>query len=73
MKENYYDILGVTKTASESEIKRAYRKKAMKCHPDRNKGDKTKEAEFKKLGEAYAVLSDAKKRAQYDQFGTADF
>lgn len=73
MKENYYDILGVAKDAGEAEIKKAYRKKAMSCHPDRHQGDKKKEAEFKKLGEAYAVLSDQKKRAQYDQFGTADF
>ncbi len=49
MKENYYDILGVSKTASETEIKKAYRKKAMGCHPDRHKGDKAKEAEFKKI------------------------
>jgi len=66
MAENYYDILGVSKGASDDEIKKAYRKAAHKHHPDKSGGD---EAQFKKVNEAYQVLSDKTKRAQYDQFG----
>jgi curved DNA-binding protein len=70
---DYYKILGVDKNASEAEIKKAYRKLAMKYHPDRNKGDKSAEDMFKKISEAYAVLSDKEKRKQYDTFGASDF
>ncbi len=71
--QSYYDILGVKKTASEDEIKKAYRKLARKYHPDVNPGDKTAEAKFKELSEAYAVLSDKEKRAQYDRLGREAF
>ena len=70
-KRDYYEVLGVEKGASADEIKRAYRKSAMKYHPDRNPGDKTAEEKFKELGEAYEVLSNDDKRARYDQFGFA--
>lgn len=70
-KRDYYEVLGVDKSASPEEIKKAYRKKAMKYHPDRNPGDKEAEEKFKEMGEAYEVLSDADKRARYDQFGFA--
>ena len=72
-KKDYYDTLGVTKNASEDDIKKAYRKLAMKHHPDRNQGDgsKVSEEKFKEGKEAYEMLSDAKKRAAYDQFGHA--
>ena len=70
-KRDYYEVLGVEKSASAEEIKKAYRKSAMKYHPDRNPGDKEAEEKFKELGEAYEVLSDADKRARYDQFGFA--
>ena len=70
-KRDYYEVLGVEKSASAEEIKKAYRKKAMKYHPDRNPGDKEAEEKFKELGEAYEVLSDDDKRARYDQFGFA--
>lgn len=70
-KRDYYEVLGVEKTASAEEIKKAYRKSAMKYHPDRNPGDKNAEEKFKELGEAYEVLSDADKRSRYDQFGHA--
>ncbi len=70
---DYYDVLGVKKNASEAEIKKAYRKFAMKYHPDRNKGDKAAEEKFKELNEAYAVLSDPEKRKQYDMFGADGF
>ncbi len=72
-KRDYYEVLGVAKNASEEEIKKAYRKLAMKYHPDRNQGDEAKKAEesFKEAKEAYEMLSDAQKRAAYDQFGHA--
>lgn len=68
-KRDYYEVLGVDKNASEDEIKKAYRKIAIKYHPDRNPGDKTAEEKFKEAAEAYDVLHDPKKRQQYDQFG----
>ncbi|MBN1105033.1 MAG: DnaJ domain-containing protein [Deltaproteobacteria bacterium] len=71
--KDYYKILGLSKTASDEEIKKAYRKLAMKHHPDRNKGDKTSEARFKEISEAYAVLSHPEKRKQYDMFGADGF
>ena len=72
-KRDYYEVLAVAKNASEAEIKKAYRRLAMKHHPDRNTGEKAGEAEasFKEAKEAYEVLSDAQKRAAYDQFGHA--
>jgi len=70
-KRDYYEVLGVDKSAGTEEIKRAYRKAAMKYHPDRNPGDKEAEARFKEVGEAYEVLSDEEKKARYDQFGFA--
>ncbi|MHB8730111.1 MAG: molecular chaperone DnaJ [Sulfuricaulis sp.] len=70
-KEDYYKVLGVERNAPEADVKKAYRRLAMKLHPDRNPGDKTAEAKFKEAKEAYEVLSDAQKRAAYDQFGHA--
>jgi curved DNA-binding protein len=70
---DYYKILGLTKSASDEEIKKAYRKMAMKYHPDHTKGDKTAEEKFKRISEAYAVLSDKEKRQQYDTFGSSGF
>ena len=70
---DYYKILGVSKNASDGEIKKAYRKLAMKYHPDHAKGNKTAEERFKKISEAYAVLSDKKKRSQYNTFGSTGF
>ena len=72
-KRDYYEVLGIAKGASDAEIKSAYRKVAKKYHPDANPGDKEAEAKFKEAAEAYAVLSDADKRRQYDQFGHAAF
>lgn len=70
-KRDYYEVLGVSKDASAEDIKKAYRKGAMKYHPDRNPGDKEAEEKFKAIGEAYEVLSDQDKRSRYDQFGFA--
>ncbi len=70
---DYYKLLGVGKSASPEEIKKAYRKLALKHHPDRNKGNKEAEEQFKKISEAYAVLSDKEKRQQYDTVGSAGF
>ncbi len=72
-KRDYYEVLGVAKTATADEIKSAYRKLAMKYHPDRNPGDKAAEEKFKEAAEAYDVLHDAEKRQRYDQFGHAGF
>lgn len=72
-KRDYYEVLGVSKSASDSELKSAYRKLAKKYHPDMNPGDKEAEAKFKEASEAYSVLSDPDKRRQYDQFGHAAF
>ncbi len=73
MKEDFYNILGLSKGASANEIKKAYRKKAIEFHPDKNPGDKEAEANFKKAAEAYEVLSDPQKKSQYDQFGHSAF
>jgi len=72
-KRDYYEVLGVSRNATDEEIKKAYRKLAKQYHPDANPGDKTAEAKFKEASEAYAVLSDPEKRRQYDQFGHAAF
>ena len=70
-KRDYYEVLGLKKGASEDEIKKAFRKMAMKYHPDRNPGDKTAEEKFKEVNEAYSVLSDPDKKSKYDRFGHA--
>ena len=72
-KRDYYEVLGIERTAGEDELKKAYRKMAVKYHPDKNPGDKTAEEKFKELGEAYEVLTDPQKRAAYDQYGHAAF
>ena len=72
-KRDYYEVLGVAKTATADEIKSAYRKLAMKYHPDRNPGDKAAEEKFKEAAEAYDVLHDPEKRQRYDQFGHQAF
>lgn len=73
MADDYYQLLGISKTASPAEIKKAYRKLALKYHPDKTEGDKALEDKFKKISEAYAVLSDPKKKEQYDTYGSAGF
>ena len=72
-KQDYYEVLGITKSASSSEIKKAYRKMAIKYHPDKNPDDKSAEEKFKIAAEAYEVLSDPDKKARYDQFGHQAF
>ena len=72
-KRDYYEVLGVNKSAKKDEIKKAYRKSALKYHPDKNKGDKASEEKFKEASEAYHVLSDKERRQNYDQFGHAAF
>ena len=72
-KRDYYEVLGVSKSADAAELKKAYRRLAMKFHPDRNPDDKEAEAKFKEAKEAHDVLSDASKRSAYDQFGHAAF
>jgi molecular chaperone DnaJ len=70
-KRDYYEILGVSKSATKDEIKKAYRKQAVKFHPDKNPGDKGAEEKFKEAAEAYEVLSNDEKRSRYDRFGHA--
>jgi len=72
-KQDFYDVLGVAQNSSADEIKKAYRKKAMQYHPDRNQGDDAAEQKFKEAGEAYDILKDDQKRAAYDQYGHAAF
>src|SRR5437868_2287834 len=72
-KRDYYEVLGIERSVSEEEIKKAYRKLAVKYHPDKNPGDKAAEEKFKELGEAYEVLNDSQKRQLYDQYGHAAF
>ncbi|OAG28309.1 DnaJ C-terminal domain-containing protein [Thermodesulfatator autotrophicus] len=73
MAKDYYKILGVSRNATQEEIKKAYRRLALKYHPDRNRGNKEAEERFKEINEAYAVLSDPEKRRQYDKFGSTEF
>ena len=72
-KRDYYDILGINKNASAAEIKKAYRKMAVKYHPDKNPDDKEAEEKFKEAAEAYEILSDADKKARFDQYGHQAF
>src|SRR5512147_855 len=72
-KKDYYEVLGVARDASEEDLKKAYRKLAMKHHPDRNPGDKVAEEKSKEASEAYQVLSDSERRAQYERFGGGAF
>src|SRR6202047_5326818 len=72
-KKDFYELLGVQRDAAADDIKKAYRKMAMQCHPDRNPGNKKAEQTFKDLNEAYDVLKDEQKRAAYDRFGHAAF
>src|SRR5450432_254751 len=72
-KRDYYEILGISKSGTADEIKKAYRKVAMQFHPDRNPGDHTAEEKFKEAAEAYEILSDPDKRAQYDRYGHSSF
>ena len=72
-KRDYYEVLGVGRDASDEDIKRAYRKLAVKLHPDKNPDDHAAEEQFKELGEAYEALSDPQKRAAYDRYGHAAF
>ena len=73
MKKDFYEILGITKSADAAEIKKAYRKKAIEFHPDKNPGNKEAEDKFKQAAEAYEVLGDPQKKAKYDQFGHQAF
>ena len=72
-KRDYYEVLEITKAATVEEVKKAYRRAALKHHPDKNPGDHTAEAKFKEVNEAYQILSDAQKRAAYDRAGHAAF
>ena len=72
-KRDYYEVLGVSNDVSESDLKKAYRKLAVKYHPDKNPDDKAAEEKFKELGEAYEILSNKEKRANYDRFGHSAF
>ena len=72
-KRDYYEVLGVSKSSKKDEIKKAYRKLALKYHPDKNIGDKSSEEKFKEASEAYHVLSDDKRKANYDQFGPVSY
>jgi len=72
-KKDYYEVLGLSKNASQDDIKKSYRKLAMQFHPDKNAGDKKAEAKFKEISEAYDVLRDDQRRAAYDRYGHAAF